>query len=375
MSSYTFEVEQKELMPVLSLMQPICTKRTTLEVTTYLLLQIGHRELVVKGTDLEISLQASCSLEKSSAQEQVSFLVPGKRLYDLLKELEGTLTFTFDNNLLTIQSGSIDLSLHVKSADDFPQFPERIENLMDIESSFLFFLLSKVIFLIPQNNANPSLNGLLLEIEPTYLRMTTTDGHCLAQVTTSRYKLETSKKWLLPRRAVFEIKKLLEGNQQSTIFLGVCGNQLVFSGESFNFFTKLLVNSFPDYQSILNKNGYKPATVNRQTFTKMLRRSACLLSHKFIATKFTFFPGILDVSMENNDIGSLAEQLPIESSLKKDVTMRFYSPYLLSGLQIFSDEEVRFSIYDAQKPIVFDSESDECTFLYLVMPVSPQSVS
>ena len=40
-------------------------------------------------------------------------------------------------------------------------------------------MLDKVAFLIPQNNANPALNGLYFEISDTEFKMTTTDGHCL----------------------------------------------------------------------------------------------------------------------------------------------------------------------------------------------------
>ena len=76
--------------------------------------------------------------------------------------------------------------------------------------------------------------------------MTTTDGHCLS---TNEYqlniRLEENKKWLLPRSAIFEVKKILNASSDTVIFLGICSNQLVFSGESFNFFTKLLSKSFP----------------------------------------------------------------------------------------------------------------------------------
>ena len=72
--------------------------------------------------------------------------------------------------------------------------------------------------------------------------MTATDGHCLAQVRSEKYKLEEPKKWLLPRRAIFELRKLIDVlPEQSEIFLGMCGNQLVFSSGTFNFFTKLLL--------------------------------------------------------------------------------------------------------------------------------------
>ena len=53
-----FVVEQKPFLALLSAMQPICTKRTTLDATTSHVC-CGHKELVLKSTDLEISLQSS----------------------------------------------------------------------------------------------------------------------------------------------------------------------------------------------------------------------------------------------------------------------------------------------------------------------------
>ena len=80
---------------------------------------------------------------------------------------------------LGLRAGSVNLSLHIKDAQEFPPFPERIENLMQFDAEFLLNLLNNVAFLIPQNNANPALNGLFMEVSKTGLMMTTTDGHCL----------------------------------------------------------------------------------------------------------------------------------------------------------------------------------------------------
>ena len=57
---------------------------------------------------------------------------------------------------------------------------------MHLDAPFLLKMLESVAFLIPQNNANPALNGLLLELSSASLTMTTTDGHCLAQVQTAK---------------------------------------------------------------------------------------------------------------------------------------------------------------------------------------------
>lgn len=365
-----FVVDQKSLLSIFSSMQPICTKRTPLDATSYILFQVGHKELVLKSTDLEISLQSSYHLKSSDLLQPKTFLVSGKRIFDLVKELEGDIECTFTDQQLHLKAGGVKLALNIKDSENFPPFPERIENLMQLESKFLLEMLNKVAFLIPQNNANPALNGLLLEISNKGFTMTTTDGHCLAQVDSNQYMLEEPKSWLLPRRAVFEVKKILEGSDEPAIFVGTCGNQLVFSGESFNFFTKLLSDSFPQYAAILEKTAFMPARVDRSHLVKTLRRSACLLSGQFIATRFDFSNNGLKVSMNNKEVGQLDEEVPLTDFNGDNLDLNFYAPYLLSGLQVFPDEHLQFYLKNNSKPIIFESQDNTYHMLYLVMPVA-----
>ena len=366
-----FIVEQKPFMALLSSMQPICTKRTTLDATSFIMVQVGHKELVLKSTDLEISLQASYLLKESDVVEPHSFLVSGRRLFELVKELEGDIEFRCENNQLMLHSGTVDLALNIKDAQEFPPFPERIENLMSLSAAGLLDMLNKVGFLIPQNNANPALNGLLLEISATEFKMTTTDGHCLAQVSSSQYTLPETRTWLLPRRAIFEVKKILESAPDTTIFLGICGNQLVFSGETFNFFTKVLADQFPAYATILSTQGFNAARVDRTQLIKTLRRSSCLLSGQFLATQFHFDQSLVQVSIHNKEVGKLNEQLALEEFDGSNIDIRFYAPYLLSGLQAFPDDKVRFYLKNSAKPIIFETKTEHEHLTYLVMPVAP----
>lgn len=367
----TFTVDQKSLIAILASMQPICTKRTTLDATTSIMFQVGHKELVLKATDLEISLQASYILKQSSVEEARSFLVSGKRIFDIVKELDGDIVFILESHQLMVKAGKVNLALNIKDAQEFPPFPERIENLMQLDSAFLLDMLDKVAFLVPQNNANPALNGLYVEIADTGMTMTSTDGHCLAQIKTEKYTLSESKKWLLPRRAIFEVKKILESSEDAVIFLGVCGNQVVFSGDAFNFFTKLLSDAFPQYASILDRNEFVPASVDKGQFVKTLRRSSCLLSGQFLATKFGFADTSLNVSMQNKEVGKLDEELSLNNFKGAELDIRFYAPYLLNGLQVFQDDSLTFYLKNSSKPIIFESLAAEYRFLYLVMPVAP----
>lgn len=370
-----FSVEQKPLLAILASMQPICSKRTTLDTTTAILFQVGHRELVLKSTDLEISLQASCQIQESSFTYAESFLVSGKRIFDVIKEFDGIVTFTLKDNQLFLKAGSVKIALNIQDAQNFPPFPERIENLMHLDTTALSRMLDVVSFLIPQNNTNSALNGLYLEIDSNELKMTTTDGHCLAQVKNAQYTLPEAKSWLLPRRAIFELKKIIESTKETTIFLGMCGNQVVFSGELFNFFTKLLVEQFPMYAAILDKTDFVGATIERTSLTKTVRRSTSLLSGQFLATQFVFNENIVHVSMKNKEVGTLDEDLTMNGLEGKNVDIRFYAPYLLSGLQVLPEETVHFYLKNNTRPIIFESTSDNISITYLVMPVLPSTTT
>ena len=368
----SFTVQQSALLSLLASMQPICTKRTALDVTESILFQVSPRELILKSTDLEISLQSSVQIE-SSLTESFKFLVSGKRIFDLVKELDGEIEFVFEEKNIRINaSSSIGLSLAVKESDDFPPFPECIENLMHMEASFLLSMLGKVGFLVSSNNANPALNGMLLDCNAEQVSMVATDGHSLVRVATSLYKLHEEKKWLLPKRAVLELKKILEVQSVEQVFLGTCNGQLVFSGPTFNFFTRLIAEPFPHYEPVLEKEGFIGATLDRDAFSKTLKRAGCLLAGQFISTAFTFKPGSLGVRLDNKEVGTLHEALMLGTFEGKEVASRFYSPYLLSGLQIFNEKEVSLFIKNDARPIIFESIQENLKVTYVVMPISAQ---
>jgi len=370
--STTFKVDQKTLVATLSSMQPICSKKTTLDVTESILFQVMPRELILKGTDLEISLQSSIPIE-SNLDEAVTFLISGKRIFELVKEIEGEIEFTIAKTHLRMKATGVDLQLNIRSAEDFPPFPERIENLMQIDSSFLLKLLGKVSFVIPGNHSNNALNGVLFECNDKAMTLVATDGHSLAEITSKKYTLADAKKWLLPKRAVLELKKILEGGETENLFVGTCNSQLVFSGAHFNFFTKLIVDPFPQYKPVLDKKGFLPATVAKGALVKTLKRSNCLLAGQFLSTNFTFKEGALDVDLHNKEVGKLKESIQLAKFTGESVESRFYSPYLLNGLQAFSDDEINFYIKNKTKPIIFETAGEDYSMTYIVMPVSATS--
>lgn len=364
-----FTVDQGEILSVLASMQPICTKRTTLDVTESILFQATPKELTLKATDLEISLQSNIAIE-SDMTDNMSFLISGKRIFELVKEMDGDIDFVVHENQIKLTAEGVDLALNIQQSEEFPVFPERIENLMEIESKYLLTLLNKVAFLIPQNNSNNALNGMLLEFKDGEMSFIATDGHSLAKVKTSKYSLPENKSWLLPKRAVLEIKKILEISNTERVFLGTCGNQLVLSGPNFNFFTKLIADAFPQYEPVMDKKDFIPASMTKTSLLKTLKRTSCLLAGQFVSTSFKFSAESVKISLHNKEVGRLDETLSIKEFNGSPIESRFYSPYLLNGLQVFPAEEIKFFIKDEVRPIIFEVEEQGYHLTYVVMPVT-----
>ncbi|HVX00310.1 MAG TPA: hypothetical protein VHA52_07745, partial [Candidatus Babeliaceae bacterium] len=132
-----------------------------------------------------------------------------------------------------------------------------------------------------------------------------------------------------------------------------------------------MADPFPNYRPILDKSSFMPATIDRSKFVKTLRRSTCLLSGQFIATKFSFQPHTLRVSMHNKEVGNLEDEIPWTSPEEFSLDIRFYAPYLLNGLQSFTEDKVQLFLKNGSKPIIFESQSNSLQATYLVMPVSP----
>lgn len=369
--SVTFSFERDRVFPLLASLQPLCTRRTTVEATTNLLLRISNKELVIKSTDLEISIQASCELIESNATTPQNILIPGRRFFEVVRELEGVVTCALEENQLAITTANVDLRLNIKDSEEFPSFPERIENLLSVEKKDLMTLLESVIFLIPQNNSNPALNGLLIEVNQDGTSFTSTDGHRLAQATSQKYNLEEKQTWLLPRRAAFELKKILDTVVDDMLFLGTCESHFVISGNQFNFFTRLIAQPFPEYRPILSVEGFNEIAVEKTPFLKALKRSTSLLSGQFIATNLILKENILSLIFSNKGVGTLQEEVALQKGLTgSEMEIRFYAPYLLDGLNTLKNNILTFSVINPQRPIIFQESHKDYKTVYLVMPVS-----
>lgn len=382
-----FSLDQQLLSTALSLVQNICSRKTALDATNDVLFVVNEaHEVVLRVTDLEICLQFVLPAFVV-VREQTSFLVNAKRLFDFVKDLSLQVKFSYDGSRLFVNYGddllqedpNFHLSLLTADPSTFPSFPERIENIFNLDANFLQFALEKTTSLIPQSAANSAINGLFVEFDEKGASFVSTNGHSLILINNQNFKASQRFSWTLPRKSALELKKLVDAlcadslNQSTpTLFFGVCSGYLVVSGENFTFFTRLIAEPFPNYKAALNYSEFSKGKLSFSNLVPVLRRVGYLLSGKFLPANFAFANSRLKISFSNPDSGSFSESIAFCELGKFDVAASFYSPYLLSAASAFENNEVDFFV-NQSSPIFFTHDFELGSLLYLIMPVVDQN--
>ncbi len=378
-----FSVDQKKLSDSLALLQGVCSRRTPIEATSNVLFFIedGTSEVVLRVTDLETSIQLS--LPAIVAKREINrFLVNAKRLYDFIKDLQDQVILSFDGASLEINSGvdinNIDpdfkLILHTSDASLFPSFPESIENICSLDTSFLNFGLSKLVDLVPQSNPNAALNGLLFDFLLEGLSLVASDGHSLAIVSNDKIVLSEPAKWCLPKKAASELSKLIKhiaatSSEASEIFIGTCKGQIVFSGNGFNFFAKLLAEQFPAYRHAINFESLGRGQLVLDNLEPILRRVGYLLNGKMLPAAFSFKKNQIKVEFKNSDCGEISEQVSFVPTAAIDCSAKFFAPFLIGASRAFDDADNVDFYVKSGSPIYFHHDFGHCQMIYLVMPM------
>ena len=96
-----------------------------------------------------------------------------------------------------------------------------------------------------------------------------------------------------------------------------------------------------------------------------------MLSVQFLATRFMFDSHKVHVSLHNKEVGKCDEFLTLQNYTGPDMDIRFFAPYILSGMQVLQEEYTTFFLKNSSKPIMFESNLSRYQVIYLVMPVSP----
>ena len=359
-----FSLNRSDLLEPLSKVVSVLEKRQTLPILSHVLVVVNQQGITLTATDQEVELQTQIGFDGGSLniEAEGGCALPGRKLLEICKHLpaDARLDFRRRDKHVVLSSGAFESQFSTLPAEDFPNIDRQGQAIQSfrIETQPFRQMLAKTVFAMAQQDVRVFLNGMLLEIGNDYIRAVATDGHRMAMSTkpcTPETALESRKQAIVPRKAVLELGRLLdEEDEELKLQLGT--NHLRVTKGAFTLTTKLVDGQFPDYDKVVPKDASRAISGDRNTLRQGFQRASILSNEKYRGVRLVIADDQMTIKANNPEQDEAEEMVPVQFS-GEQLEIGFNVSYLLDVLGVLSGDDVQISVSDANSSALLEDPS------------------
>lgn len=367
-----FTIERGELLAGLYLAQGIVERRTTIPILSNVLIESANGGVAVTATDQEVTVKRQCvAVVKRGGKLTTS----ARKLYEMVREFPtGEVRFqSLDSGWVEVSTARARFRLVGLDPLEFPQVvgSERQpgEKPLVLGSSVLSEMIDRTVFAMSADETRTNLNGIYVEtIAPALLRLVATDGHRLALVTRAVEGDMLKRGVVLPRKAVQEVRKVLEDAQDDTVDLTVRGGAACLRRGPVEMSMRLAEAEFPDYRQVIPGKTERAVVLHLGDFLAALRRVSVVSSERSRGVRLDIEGNRLEISSINPDVGEGAEEMEVEYD-GEAMSIGFNARYMIEALSLLpADERIEIGLIDDVSPCILRCHADP-DYCYIVMPM------
>ena len=363
-----FAIDRMNLLRPLSHINSVVERRNTIPILSNVVLHAASEKLSLTATDMDMDIITTtpCSISSEGATT-----IPAHLLFEIVKKLpEGAeVQFHVADGHAHISAGRSSFNLPTLPIEDFPAI-----NSSDMPVSFsittpdLRNLIDTTKFAVSMEETRYYLNGIYLHFsDTTNLTAVATDGHRLAL---SQMKppsgSESMPAIIIPRKAVLELRKLLDDEPQE-VEVKLSETRAEFSVGDVRLTTKLIDGTFPEYKRVIPKGNDKIISVSVNLLSAAVDRVSTIASDKSRAIKLNIENNQLVLSATNPDASSATEILEISYD-GDSIDIGFNAKYLMDILTQIKGETIAIELIDSGSPSLLRDPEDEAN-IFVLMPM------
>jgi DNA polymerase-3 subunit beta len=365
-----FTANSVELQRSLSKLGGVIQAKSTMPILETILVELLKDTLTMTATDMALSLTVTMPVQ---GMEDGKLAIPAKRLVDTIRSLPDTSAqFSIDttSNKVKITTENGEYSLTGESAKDFPAVPPfKGTEEIKLENVALRKIIQKTVFAVSVDELRPAMMGVLLQAKGGELRAVSTDGHRLVKL---QYKCDPpivlNRDIVIPAKALAVLSKSLEEGE-TTISVG--DTHIRFSFDKSFLVSRLIDETYPNYESVIPTDNTKVMTVNREAMVSSIRRVALYASATTHQVRFDINGDALQVTAQDIDFGGDAREKIACNYSDGTMEIGFNSTYLVDILTHLDGDNVTFKFSTPTRAGLISptEESDREVVIMLVMPV------
>lgn len=362
------KTDKQNLLKPLQIVNGIVERKHTLPILSNVLIEKNRDSIRFTATDLEIQISTMIAIEAHDDAD-VAITVSGKKFQEILRVLpeQSLISIEVAESKALIKANKSRFSLQTLPAEDYPALNCVLDNASKITLSQgkLKALLHSVQYAMAQQDVRYYLNGVLLIVDQNKLKAVATDGHRLAYNTTDIVGEYPKQDIIIPRKAVLEIYKLLNDNDEP-VHLEFSAQQVKVNFSDISLVSKVIDGRFPDYERVIPKY-INHLNLNRIQLQQALQRVAILSNEKFRGVRLVLTDSNLSIISSNSEQEEAQEE--IETDYQGNaLDIGFNVNYLMDGLSNISSDVAVFSFGDLNSSVLMTTPAD-AEFRYVIMPM------
>ncbi len=365
-----FTVACSEIQKALTKVSGVVPSKSTLPILENILFILTKNQLRLAATDLEVSISATIDVKGS---EDGTVAVPAKRVMETIRALPDIqLVFQADpgTNKIKMITESGEYSLVGESSDEFPAIPQfKSEDQLSLSSTLFRSLINRALFSVSSDELRPAMTGVLLQLKGAEMRVVATDGHRLVRINfTGPAKSKIKKDLIIPAKALSLLARSAEEGE-STICVDATHVQFAFGSTTLT--SRLIEETYPNYESVIPLDNDKQLTVGRDLLLASVRRVALYSSSTTHQVRFSVKKNEMKITAEDVDFGGEAREKINCSYSSEELEIGFNATYLIDILSHIDTPEVVFNFSSSVRAAIITPavQRENEDVLMLVMPM------
>ena len=226
--------------------------------------------------------------------------------------------------------------------------------------------VNQVIIASSNDLTRPALTGVFFNTYDKTLAIAATDGYRLAEKKIIE-KVESEVKAIVPSSSLQEVLRSIS-DEVDEIEISFNEDLVRFRLGDIEIVSKLIDESFPEYQKLIPKNNNISVALDREELVRVTKLAALFarsVGGSIVCEAIT--PDIFSVKSIANEYGENDSR--IETSVDKPGKINLNSRFLLDALNALEEPEIEFEFSDRVAPVVLrNKKSDKYT--HIVMPLN-----
>ena len=365
-------ISKFELLRELTATQGVVERKTTIPILSNYLFEAAGDKLSLTATDLDLSLRTTCN---AKVKKEGACTIPARKLYDYVKLLpDADITIKLlENHWVSIRCGRSNTKMVGMARSNFPTLPVfPTAGVVKIPATVLRSMIAKTGFAIAHEESRYTLNGALMVLKSESITMVATDGHRLAHIERAGEKFDGvsgEMKTLVPKKAMDELKSLLDATDAETIDFAKDESTLYFRVGQRLLTSRQLTGQFPNYEAVLPKEITKSISVPGEDLGAAISRVAQFADERSHAVRLRLEKDELKLSASSTDSGESEDSIEIAYS-GDPMTIGFNAQYLIDFIKASGSAEVKLELKDPQSAGQFrPADGDDYKYRYIVMPM------